>query len=147
MENIDLPESSLNKITIHLLNQGDKEHAVIEARYMCARAGFGLTDQYLISTAVSELSTNILRYAGKGSLVMSIIQESNSTGIQVIAEDDGPGIHDIEMALRDNYTTTKGSLGLGLSSVRRIMDDLEIESSPGKGTKIKTRKWRVNDIC
>lgn len=144
---MELPENCLNEIVIHLLNQEDKEHAVIEARYLCAGAGFGLTDQYLISTAVSELSTNILRYAGKGSLFLSIIKESNSTGIQVIAEDDGPGIHDIEMALKDNYTTTKGSLGLGLSSVRRIMDDLEIESSPGKGTKIKTRKWRVNDIC
>ena len=139
------PENPLNEMTINLVNEEDSKHAIIEARHISAEAGFGVTAQYLISTAVSELATNIIRYAGKGTVSISTIQESGTIGILVIARDNGPGIRDIDKALQDNYSTKKGSLGLGLSSVQRIMDDFEIESSIGIGTKITAIKWRKND--
>lgn len=127
---------------ILLTESWDKEHAMIETRNFAAGAGFNKTQQMLIATAASELSSNILRYAGKGELLLKVVKNMGRLGIEIVAMDQGTGIADIEKALQDNYTTTKGSLGLGLPSVRRIMDDFEIESSPGKGTLIRTRKWR-----
>jgi serine/threonine-protein kinase RsbT len=98
----------------------------------------------MISTAAAELSTNILRYAGKGELFLRIVGDTDRVGIEILAVDKGPGIYDVKKALEDSYTTTKGSLGLGLPSVRRIMDDFEIESSPVEGTRITARKWRTH---
>jgi len=128
---------------IVLTEPWDSEHATIETREFAAGAGFGKTDQTMISTAVAELSTNILRYAGKGELFLRAVRDRDRVGIEIFAVDKGPGIKDVEKAMKDNYTTTKGSLGMGLPSVRRIMDDFEIESSPEKGTRITVRKWRT----
>ncbi|MCE1248117.1 MAG: anti-sigma regulatory factor [Firmicutes bacterium] len=135
--------SKENVIPIFL--QEDCEHAVIEAKKKAAVAGFGNTEQVLISTAVSELATNIIRYAGKGEIYLTVIKTQQKSGIVIEAIDNGPGIQDIGLALQDHFTTTRGSLGLGLSSVRRIMDEFEIESSQGMGTRIVARKWR-NDV-
>ncbi|MEW6505879.1 MAG: anti-sigma regulatory factor, partial [Chloroflexota bacterium] len=120
----------------------DNEHAIIETKVFVAQAGFGKTDQAMISTAAAELSTNILRYAGKGELILRIVVKMDRVGIEITAVDNGPGIKDVNKALEDSYTTTKGSLGLGLPSVRRIMDDFKIESSSDKGTCITVCKWR-----
>jgi len=127
---------------IILAEPWDNEHAIIETREFAAGAGFNKTDQTMISTAASELSTNILRYAGKGELLLKVIFDKNRTGIEILAIDHGPGIKNVERAMEDHYTTTKGSLGLGLSSVRRIMDDFRIESSQESGTRVLARKWR-----
>ncbi|MEE9913920.1 MAG: anti-sigma regulatory factor [Deltaproteobacteria bacterium] len=123
----------------------DKEQAIIETRDFAAGVGFNKTDQMLIATAASELSSNILRYAGKGELLLKVVRKVGRIGIEMIAVDQGKGIADIEKALQDHYSTTQGSLGLGLPSVRRIMDDFEIESSPVKGTRILARKWREHE--
>lgn len=127
---------------IFLAQSWDSEYATIETRAFAAGAGFGKTDQTMISTAATELATNILRYAGKGELVLRTVREQDRVGMEISAVDKGPGIKDVEKAIEDNYTTTKGSLGLGLPSVRRIMDDFTIESSKGLGTRITVRKWR-----
>ncbi len=127
---------------IVLSESWDKEHAIIETREFAARMGFSQADRTLIATAAAELSTNILRYAGQGELILRTITDADRIGIEVVAVDKGRGIMDIEKALQDHYSTKRGSLGLGLPSVRRIMDEFEIESSPASGTLIIARKWK-----
>lgn len=126
---------------IPLFDHSDKEQVVIVARCMAARAGFDEVNQVLIATAASELATNIVKYAGEGELILRIVQRSERLGIEIIARDDGPGIRDIEQAMQEHFSTTKGSLGLGLSSVKRIMDEFEIKSRPGRGAIVSARKW------
>jgi len=127
---------------IRLFDQSDKEQVVIVARCMAAKAGFDEVNQVLIATAASELATNIVNYAKEGEVTLRIVQRDERLGIEMIARDDGPGIRDIEQAMKDNFSTTKGSLGLGLPSVKRIMDEFKIESPPGCGTIVSARKWR-----
>lgn len=132
----------LEKKHVVLSESWDNQNAIIETRELAARAGFNGTDQAMISTAASELSTNILRYAGKGELFLRIVRDVERVGIEIVAVDKGPGINNVSMAMEDSYSTTKGSLGLGLPSVRRIMDDFRIESTPEEGTRITACKWR-----
>jgi len=122
----------------------DSQHAIIETRELAIRAGFSVVDQAMISTAASELATNILRYAGKGEIFLRINRNLHRVGLEIVAVDKGPGIENLEKAMEDNYTTTKGSLGLGLPSVKRIMDDFKIESSSTEGTRVTACKWRKN---
>ena len=126
---------------VHLSEPTDSAQAIFAALDLATRAGFGETDRCLIATAVSELATNILRYANKGIVRLRIVQEEGRTGIEVIAEDEGPGIADIAEAMKD-HVSSRDSLGLGLPSVKRIMDEFHIDSSPGRGTRIRARKWR-----
>jgi serine/threonine-protein kinase RsbT len=131
-----------NDRRIKIFDQSDKEQVVITARYLAAEAGFDETNQHLIATAASELATNIVKYAKEGEITLKIIQRDGQLGIQIIARDDGPGIRDIEQAMQDNFSTSKGSLGLGLPSVKRIMDEFKIKSQPGHGTIVSALKWR-----
>lgn len=110
-------------------------------RSLAARAGFSATDQTLIATAISEVARNIVVYAQRGEVVLAQIADGPRVGIEVIARDDGPGIENIELAMRDGYST-KQSLGLGLPGARRLMDELKLESELGKGTTVTMRKWR-----
>lgn len=118
----------------------DNARVVSGARHMLAQMGFDKNGQYLIASAVSELATNIIRYAGKGVVSINDAGEGTSRVFTVIAKDAGPGIDDIGLALEDHYTTGNG-LGLGLPSVRRIMDEFEVYSDKGKGTVIIAKKW------
>src|SRR5579871_3423274 len=117
---------------------------IIEAR-MVARAlseyaGFSGADLVMIATAVSEVARNILDYARPGEVVLSVIQNSTRRGFQVVARDRGPGISDINQAMQDGYSTSRG-LGLGLPGSRRMVDEFLIESTVGRGTTITMRKW------
>ena len=127
---------------IPLLDPWDREYAIIETIDYSSRIGFGKTEQTLIATAVSELATNVLRYAGRGEIILRVAEKAGRLGIEIFATDAGPGIPDVESALRDGFSTTRNSLGLGLSAVRRIMDEFEISSVSGEGTRIRARKWR-----
>ena len=131
-----------NERRITIFDQSDKEQVVITARHLAAEAGFDEINQHLIATAASELATNIVKYAKEGEITLKIIQRARQLGIQIIARDDGPGIRDIEQVMQDNFSTSKGSLGLGLPSVKRIMDEFKIESQQGHGTIVSTLKWR-----
>lgn len=133
---------ALEEKHILLSESWDNQFAIIETKVLAAKAGFNGTDQAMICAAASELSTNILRYAGKGELFLRIIRNAERVGLEMSAVDHGPGIANIATAMEDSYSTTKGSLGLGLPSVRRIMDDFKIESSPAQGTSITACKWR-----
>lgn len=111
-----------------------------QARALAHDAGFGLADLAIIATAISELGQNALRYAKAGDLEIEIVRDRGRAGIVIVASDRGPGIPDVDLALRDGYSTS-GSLGLGLPGVRRLMDDFEIRSEPGHGTTVTIRKW------
>ena len=103
--------------------------------------GFGTTDVTRIVTAASELTRNITLYAGSGEVRWREIDSRGTRGIEVVFEDQGPGIPDVELALEEGYTTS-GGLGLGLPGAKRLMDEMEIESEVGSGTRIKVRKWQ-----
>ncbi|HWZ76983.1 MAG TPA: anti-sigma regulatory factor [Candidatus Sulfotelmatobacter sp.] len=112
-----------------------------KGRLMATELGFSMGDATLIATAISELARNIVSYARRGQITLKMVNGMNRQGIAVIASDEGPGIPDIRQALRDGFSTS-GSLGLGLPGVRRLMDDFEIASQPGRGTTVTVKKWR-----
>jgi serine/threonine-protein kinase RsbT len=140
--NSEIMNSEINDITFEILEPSDNAQVIYTTREMTARIGFDETQQYLIASAVSELSTNITRYATKGFVSLKIDIGIEKSYFEVTAEDQGPGIVDIAEALKDNVSSG-GGLGLGLPSVKRIMDDFVIESTPGKGTRVIARKWIV----
>jgi serine/threonine-protein kinase RsbT len=102
--------------------------------------GFTLTDVTMIATAISEIARNITSYAGRGAVRVAVEDREGRKALVVRAEDDGPGIADIERALEDGYSTGRG-LGMGLPGARRLMDRLVIESARGRGTVIEMWKW------
>jgi len=110
-----------------------------KVRELASNMGFSTVDQTRIATAVSELARNIYQFAGKGRVTIFSL-EGDRKGMKLVCEDDGPGIADIELAMTDGYSTSK-SLGLGLPGARRLMDEFQIESEPGKGTKVTITKW------
>ena len=99
-----------------------------------------VTDATRITTAASELAHNVFLYAASGAVHYRVLNRSGQVGIELIVEDHGPGIADIERAMQPGYTTGNG-LGLGLPGSKRLMDEMEIESEVGKGTKITLKKW------
>jgi serine/threonine-protein kinase RsbT len=103
--------------------------------------GFGVTDLTRIVTAVSELARNIVLYAECGVVRWEGLHVQGVRGIELVFEDQGPGIADLELALEKGYSTG-GGLGLGLPGARRLMDEMEIESKPGEGTRVTVRKWQ-----
>jgi len=111
------------------------------ARALALEAGFGLVDQTKIVTAVSELARNTVTHGGGGTATFELLEEGGRRGLRIAFHDEGPGIADVELALRDGYTTC-GGLGLGLGGSRRLMTDFEIVTSPGKGTTVTIARWR-----
>lgn len=111
-----------------------------KGRILAQQLGFTTSDQAVIATAISEVARNIIQHAKRGEITLSMVQEPTRQGIVVVAQDEGPGIPDIAMALRDGYSTSK-SLGLGLPGARRLTDEFEIVSEIGKGTTVKMKKW------
>ena len=109
------------------------------AREIAVRAGFTGTDLTLLATAVSEVARNIVRFADHGTVTVELLQEPRP-GIRVVARDSGPGIADVERAMRDGFSTDEG-LGLGLPGARRLVDEFDIASEPGRGTTVVLTKW------
>ena len=99
------------------------------------------TELALIATAISELARNIVRYARSGEIVIRSTTNSTRRGIEIVAQDSGPGIRDIEQALQIGFSTA-GGLGLGLPGVRRLMDEFDIQSKLGQGTTVRITKWK-----
>ena len=112
-------------------------HTVRDAAH---QLGFSETDVTRIVTAASELARNVFKYAGEGVMRWRTIHDGSHAGIELQFIDQGPGIHDIELALQKGYSTSRG-LGMGLSGARRLVDELEIESAVGKGTSVTLKKW------
>ncbi len=123
------------------VNNSDDIVTARQAGHELARQlGFSLTDVTMIATAISEIARNITSYAGRGEVRVGVQYRDGRKALVVRAEDDGPGIADIERALEDGYSTGRG-LGLGLPGARRLMDRLIVESAPGKGTVVEMWKW------
>jgi serine/threonine-protein kinase RsbT len=104
-------------------------------------SGFSLVDQTKMITAASELARNALEYGGGGTLLLEQLNDGSKRGLRLTFEDQGPGIPDIDLALRDGYTTG-GGLGLGLSGARRLSNEFAIDSTPGKGTRVAITRWK-----
>jgi len=111
-----------------------------EARRLVSGLRFSSSELTLIATAISEVARNIVAYAGSGEVVLRIGQRGERRGLVVIARDQGPGISNIERAMQDGYSTSRG-LGLGLPGSKRLMDEFELVSEVGKGTEITMVKW------
>ena len=127
------------RVEIH--NDLDIVTARVAGRELAQEIGFGVIDQARVATAISELTRNVILYAGEGVAVMrEVVGEDGRRGIEVVVEDEGPGIEDVELALRDGYSTGRG-FGMGLPGTRRLMDEFEIETVVGEGTKVTVCKW------
>lgn len=109
-------------------------------RDIAKKIGFGTVDQARIATAISELARNIYLYADDGQICIEFINDIEQKGMSIISIDSGPGISDISLVIQDGYTTS-GGLGAGLPGIKRLMDEFDIQSEDGNGTKIKTTKW------
>ncbi len=112
------------------------------ARDVAKSLGFGPIDQARIATAVSELARNIFLYAESGQVSTRQVERNGRKGIEIEFHDKGPGISNIDQVMQDGYTTSRG-MGMGLPGAKRLMDDFEIISTVGVGTKIICRKWRL----
>jgi serine/threonine-protein kinase RsbT len=110
-------------------------------REAAVKLGFGVTDVTRIVTAASELARNVFHYAGKGELHQKALRDNGRIGLCLEFIDEGPGIEDIEQAMKMGYTT-RGGLGLGLPGAKRLMDHMTVVSSPGNGATITITKWR-----
>ena len=110
-------------------------------RQRAVELGFNLVDQTKIVTAASELARNTVQYGGGGRVTIEAVEDFGRRGIRLKFEDDGPGIADVELAMKDGYTTG-GGLGLGLSGARRLSSDFSIDSAPGRGTRVTITRWR-----
>jgi len=110
-------------------------------RELATELGFSAGDQTVIAAAISEIARNILMYAKRGEVRFTKVLDGTQQGLIVVAEDDGPGIRDVSRAMQDGYSTS-GGLGLGLPGARRLMDEFEVVSAPGQGTRITMRKWK-----
>jgi serine/threonine-protein kinase RsbT len=129
-----------DEVRVAIRTDADVVCARQEARTMGASLGLSSTDLTLLATAISEVARNITTYAGEGEVQLRVVTDGGREGIEVIAADEGPGIADVERAMQDGYTTGNG-LGLGLPGTRRLVDDFELETVPGAGTRIRLVKW------
>lgn len=129
-----------NETRVSIEHEADIVTARQRGRELAIQAGFTGSDLTLIATAISEVARNILNYAKRGELTLGVLEANGRSGISVLAQDDGPGIPNIEQAMRDGFSTGN-SLGLGLPGAKRLMDEFNIDSTVGKGTTIVMTKW------
>jgi serine/threonine-protein kinase RsbT len=130
----------VSEIRVSIGHDSDIVTARHRGREIAVEAGFKGTDLTLIATAISEVARNILTYAKTGEIVLSMAGGGARKGIVVVAVDQGPGIPNIEEAMRDGFSTGN-SLGLGLPGAKRLMDEFSIESQVGQGTTVTMKKW------
>jgi serine/threonine-protein kinase RsbT len=128
---------------LHVKNEQGIVSARQAARLYAVQLGFGAIDQSRIATAVSELTRNVVRYAtdSSGTVTIDEINDGSRTGIEIVVADEGPGISDLESAMEVGYSSGKG-MGLGLPGTKRLMDEMTMQSTPGRGTIVTIRKWR-----
>ena len=118
---------------------------IIKARQLVRECaifqGLSLVDQTKLVTAASELARNTMIHGGGGEMRLQALNDGPRRGVKVVFVDKGPGIADIQLAMTDGYTT-KGGLGLGLSGSKRLVNEFEIDSKPGKGTRVTITRWK-----
>ena len=133
-----------DEVRVRINGDADLVSARAEGRAMAERLGFARPAPTLIATAISEIARNIVVHVGRGEIVLTPLEEDDRCGLVVIARDEGPGIRNVEAALRDEYTGRSG-LGLGLPGARRLMDEFDVTSDADNGTTVTMKKWRLRD--
>jgi serine/threonine-protein kinase RsbT len=133
--------TSGSSIRVSIRDESDVGVARRRARELSVRAGLSDASVEELATAVTEIAQNIVVHAGSGELLFAVASDGERLGVVVLARDDGPGIADLAAAMSDGYSTAKG-LGLGLPGARRLVDEFDLTSSPGRGTTVTMRKWR-----
>ena len=127
--------------TVPVTTEGDVVKVRQTVRALAVEIKLSLVDQTKVVTAASELGRNLLVYGGGGEVRLDIVRDGARNGLRVIFEDRGPGIPDVEQALKDGFTTGTG-LGLGLGGARRLVNDFDIVSNAAEGTRVTITKWR-----
>ena len=127
--------------TFALTSELDIVQARQAVRSWAVEMGFRLVEQTKMVTAASELARNTVNYGGGGSMTLSVLSNGMKQGLQLVFEDQGPGIPDLELAMKDGYTSG-GGLGMGLGGAKRLMNEFEIVTRVGHGTRITTTRWK-----
>jgi serine/threonine-protein kinase RsbT len=125
---------------VKIEHESDIVAARREGRALAQALGFTNGQLAMIATAISEIARNIIAYASRGEVQLTVMDEGGRRGLRVIARDQGPGIPNVEQAMQDGWSTSRG-LGLGLPGARRLMDEFAVDSAVGKGTTITMTKW------
>ena len=134
----------MTSVSVDTLPLTTSEHIVLVRQAVRQRAvelGFSLVDQTKLVTAASELARNALQHGGGGRVVMEVVSDGIRRGVRLAFEDQGPGIADIQLAMKDGYSTG-GGLGLGLSGAKRLSNEFAISSTPGGGTRVVITRWK-----
>ena len=129
-----------SQVHIRIQNSADIVSARQQGRALAAIAGFSHSNLTIIATAISEVARNIVEYAKEGEVTITLVDDANKKGVEIVASDQGPGIPDVSTVMRDGYSTGKG-LGIGLPGARRLMDEFAIVSAIGTGTIVTMKKW------
>ena len=127
--------------TMPVRSDGDVVLARRAVRSWAVQAGFTLVEQTKIVTAASELARNMVDYGRGGTVLVEAIEDGGRKGLRLTFEDQGPGIPDINAALRDGFTTGAG-MGLGLGGAKRLSNEFELRSAPGEGTRVAITRWK-----
>ena len=139
LDSFEPPEPVVKQIRIDLLSEADIVKARGAGRDLCRDLGFTGAIQIKVATAISELARNVIQYAGAGRVLLDTVKGQRS-GIQVVVQDEGPGIEAIDEIMRGEFSSKSG-MGIGIVGTRNLMDDFEVETAPGKGTVITARKY------
>ena len=129
-----------NQVRVQISSAADIVAARQEARALALEAGFSVCDSTLITTAISEITRNVLEYAQQGEVTISLLKNGSKNGVKIVVNDRGPGIANIPQVMKDGYSSRQG-LGIGLPGTKRLMDEFEIRSKVGSGTTITMKKW------
>ncbi len=132
---------TLNKIVMTIVREVDVIPFRNRVKEFAAKIGMGVVNQTKLITSASELARNMLKYANGGQVTIEAISKGRENGIRLTFKDEGPGIPNIDRAMKDGFSTTK-SLGLGLPGTKRLVSDFKIESVVGKGTTVTIIKWK-----
>ena len=129
-----------NEARVAIRSAADIVTARLKGRALATELGFDGSDLTLIATAISEITRNIVTHAKSGEILLTRLDQNGKHGILIVASDQGPGIPDVNRAMQYGYSTVKG-LGVGLPGAKWLMDEFEIESKIGNGTKVTMKKW------
>src|SRR6266550_7843746 len=132
-----------HEVRVKICSAADIVAARQEARALALQAGFSVCDSTLITTAISEMSRNVLEFAQNGEVILSLLKNGTKSGVKIVVHDCGPGIADIGQVMQDGYSSRKG-MGIGLPGTKRLMDEFEIRSKVGNGTTVTMKKWNWN---
>lgn len=132
---------TLNKVVMTIAREIDVIPFRNRVKEYAAKIGMGLVNQTKLITSASEIARNMLKYAKGGKVIIEVVNRGRENGIRLVFKDEGPGIADVDQAMKDGFSTTN-SLGLGLPGTRRLVSEFKIESEVGKGTTVTVIKWK-----